>query len=217
MLKLKTYILNYAPLTDRAVWMNTQLKLADFENYEFHQEDNDYSLYNYYDEYQATIRGKVTSQEYQPRKLTKSEFDLIRKHQEVLIRGHSQKQYDWILILEDDALLEHGCYYKLLLDKIDKAPEDCDIIIAGGPFGHSLCSYSKYTSDYLLANHPATNTTSSIIYKRQSIPEVAINLQRAQLPLDWELNYLYAKYNMKVWHMYPYYFTQNKNFKSSIQ
>ena len=216
MLKLKTYILNYAPLTDRAAWMDSQLKLANFENYEFHTESYDYSLYSYYHETLATNHGQVTNKEYKARPLTKAEFDLIRKHQQALIDGKNSKA-EWVLILEDDALLQHGVTYDKLIEKIESAPFDCDIIIAGGPFDHSLCTYSSHMPGYMLANHPATNTSSSIIYKKQSIPEIMINLQRAQLPLDWELNYLYAKYDMKVWHMYPYYFTQNKNFKSSIQ
>lgn len=216
MLKLKTYILNYAPLTDRAAWMDTQLKLAYFENYEFYKEDTDYSFYNYYNESLAERHSRVTSKTYVPRRLSKAEFDLIRKHQQVLINGYASKA-EWILVLEDDALLKDGYCYKSLLNKIDNAPKDCDIIIAGGPFDHSLCTYSDQATDYLLANHPATNTSSSIIYRRDSIPMVAVSLQRAQLPLDWELNFIYKNNNLKVWHMFPYLFSQNKNFKSSIQ
>lgn len=216
MLKLKTYILNYAPLTDRAAWMDNQLKLAKFENYEFVKKDCDYSLYSYYNEAVATYHGRATNEEYQPRALTKAEFDLIRKHQQALINGYTSEA-EWVLILEDDALLKHGVDYNFLLQKILSAPADCDVIIAGGPFDHSLCTYSNHMPGYMLANHPATNTSSSIIYKRSAISEVAIPLQRAQVPLDWALNYIYKKSDLNVWHMFPYLFTQNKNFKSSIQ
>lgn len=77
MVKLKTYILNYAPLTDRAAWMDSQLKLANFENYEFHTKSYDYSLYNYYHETLATNHGRVTNKDYEARPLTKAELTLL--------------------------------------------------------------------------------------------------------------------------------------------
>jgi hypothetical protein len=215
MSSLKTYILNYAPLVDRALWMESQLVLANFENYSFLQKDFDYNYY-VYDKKLATKQGRSTSQNYEPRPLKKSEFDLIRKHQDALIDAYSSS-FDNILILEDDALLAHGVSYNLILDKINSAPSDWDIIIMGGPFGHDLCTYSKTYPNFLLANHPSTNTSSSILYNRKIIPSIAASLQNAQIPLDWVLNHFYAEHNLKVYHIYPYLFTQNKIFKSAIQ
>lgn len=215
MSNLKTIVLNYAPLIDRAEWMADQLRLAEFQNYCFHKYNYNYNYY-LYDSEKALIQGRATSSEYHPRELTRAEFDLLKKHQYALIDACNTNE-EWVLILEDDALLKQGYNYEFLLKKVQNAPKDCDIIVAGGPFDHSICTYSKHYPEYLLANHPSTNTSSSIIYKKSSILQVIEDLQYAQTPLDWALNYIYKKNNFKVWHMFPYLFTQNKNFKSSIQ
>lgn len=215
MSSLKTYILNYAPLTERATWMEHQLNLANFENYSFIKRDFDYNYYAYDKKY-ALLQGQSTSPIYHARPLSRAEFDLIRKHQDALIDGYSSDS-ETILVLEDDALLLWGVHYDLILDKIKSAPEDWDVIIMGGPFNHDLCTYSKTYPSFLLANHPSTNTSSSILYKKTSIPSVAAKLQSAQVPLDWALNHIYQDLDLKVYHLYPYFFNQNKTFKSSIQ
>lgn len=215
MVSLSTFILNYTPLKDRAAWMKEQLESADFDDFKFCQKDWNYNLYNY-DQNKSNQQGVFTNSEFVSRPLSRAEFDLIRKHQDALIEGFGTSS-DWVLILEDDALLKNPYSYQDLLDQLKFAPANADVIIAGGPFDHSLCSYRDVNLSFLLANHPATNTSSSIIYKREKIPEIAVMLQNAQVPLDWALNHIYFQLDLNVWHMYPYFFSQNKNFKSSIQ
>lgn len=212
---ISTYIINYTPLKNRAEWMKEQLEYAGFDNFKFYQKSWNYDSYCYNPE-KSKKQGCFTSKEFVERPLSRAEFDLIRKHQDALTEG-SFSDSDWILILEDDALLHKPYKYNDLLERLSLAPKNADVIIAGGPFDHSICSYRDASLSFLLANHPATNTSSSIIYKRESIPEVAIMLQNAQVPLDWALNDIYHQLNLNVWHMFPYFFTQNKNFKSSIQ
>lgn len=215
MVSLSTFILNYAPLKDRAAWMKEQLESAGFDDFKFCQRNWNYNTYNY-DQDKSNQQGILTNIEFVSRQLSRAEFDLIRKHQDALIDGFSTGS-DWVLILEDDALLKSPYNYRDLLEQLKFAPRDADVIIAGGPFDHSICSYRSVDLSFLLANHPATNTSSSIVYKREKIPEIAVMLQNAHVPLDWALNYIYHKLDLHVWHMYPYFFTQNKNFKSSIQ
>lgn len=215
MVSLSTFILNYAPLKDRAVWMKNQLESAGFDDFKFCQKDYRNDPYKYNPD-KSNQQGIFTNGEFVSRPLSIAEFDLIRKHQDALIDGYMTGS-DWILILEDDALLKNPYNYQDLLDQLKFAPKNADVIIAGGPFDHSICSYRETGLSFLLANHPATNTSSSIIYKKESIPEIAIMLQDAQVPLDWALNHIYFQLGLNVWHMYPYFFTQNKNFKSSIQ
>jgi hypothetical protein len=208
-----TVVLNYLPLTERKSWMEQQLKEKDF-SFSFFQVDYEKENHNYSPEI-AKEQSLATNELYEPRPLTQGEYDLIRKHQwGIITHGHIA---DNLLVLEDDAEIILGNRYSLS-QKIYNVPDDYDVIIAGGSFKHSeVCTFSKFFPDCWLADHPSTNTSCSILYKRSILETVVLELQSAQIPLDWMLNYIFKKHNFKVYHLFPYFFKQNKSFNSSLQ
>lgn len=119
------------------------------------------------------------------------------------------------IFLEDDCKFINGATYENIEHIIYQAPPNWDMIFLGGGFDHNICKYKGRYNNYLLANYPCTNTSSSIIYS-QKCAQKLLEDPTFGISWDWHLNYMCKKENMNVYHIYPYIATQNF-FVSSIQ
>ena len=229
----KTYVMHYTPLKDRREFIDRQLLnqgISDAEFItEFDKEDlteQDLSAYNKDKDLHKELceisrkpHGLIGESPYSYEELSPSSISLNLKHLEAFRRFLDQ-ELRYGLFLEDDCrFIEH----KDIQDVIQNAPPNWDVLFIGGAFDHrvinvaSIYSASPSTQhDYVLARHPATNTTSSIIYNQSSVRRFLPYVESFCLPIDWQLNYAFHKLNLNVYHTYPYLCTQG-DFRSTAK
>lgn len=224
---MKTYILHYTKLKERKQFILDQLNkvgIIDFEFIEDYDKENlnKKIIDNYYcsDVDGFNKVAKITKDhcgggEY--RILKDSEISLMIKHIKALEKI-SSSNHEYGLILEDDCLFHENAYKKTLDDILIECPSDFDVLVIGGAFDHSICKYKSIIKNkFLLSDHPATNTTSSMIFKKTTAIKILESFNKFHLSWDWQLNYIFYKLNLNIYHTIPYVCTQAKYFKTSIQ
>jgi len=232
---VNTYVPHYTKLTERKKHMDNEFKklnidnpiyVTDFDGDSLTEEDlKKYSKDEEYYKRAADVSLKkigVNTDTCKREELHNSEISLVLKHFSAL-ESFLYSDADYALLLEDDV----ECINQTSINDIIEMmpPEDigCDVIILGGPLPGHFFDVSLICSNFFLVNHPATNTTCSILYTKSA----AKKLKRAYdtygfcLPLDWQLNYFFMMLDLKVWHYTPHKFRQlsgsDGKFQSSIQ
>lgn len=222
-MNIKTYIPHYTKLKDRKQYITRELKTLGISDYElitdFDKEDITEDILSKYYNPDAQVRRQkaaFTNANVTVPELKHSIISLCLKHITVLDKFISSN-YDYALVIEDDCRFLTN--YKNVVESIENAPSDWDILFIGGSFDHSIIKRVMMLSNYILAGHPSTNTTSSFIYNKNSAIKTREKLQSFSLPIDWELNYNFAVNDFKVYHTYPYLATQlsGREMKSSLQ
>lgn len=207
----KTYVMHYKPATDRYYFMCNQLQENQIKNYEFvidyDQQDLTQELICRYYDNGVNIQhdsSKFSTRNESPidyRKLKTSEISLCIKYIKTFEAIMSRND-DYILFLEDD------CCFKTkdisIEEIIKKAPNNWDVIFIGGAFDINIVKVIDVFAGYALADHPATNTSSSFIMNKKSIEKIIHFTSPFCLPLDWQLNYAFKKANLNVYHTLPY-------------
>ena len=96
------------------------------------------------------------------------------KHLEAFKRFLDQ-DLDFALFLEDDCRFTNSTKVETV---IEEAPENWDVIFLGGAFSHGIITpISLVAGSYILAQHPSTNTTSSIIYNKDSVRKILPHME----------------------------------------
>jgi GR25 family glycosyltransferase involved in LPS biosynthesis len=222
---MKTYVAHYTKLKERKEYILDQLNKIGASDVEF-MEDYDKEVLTqdlidrYYEADQAKFEqvAKITKDkcgggEY--RILKDSEISLMIKHVEIL-KKLSNSDNKYAMILEDDCLFLNDYSEEMIEILINSCVPDWDVIVIGGAFDHSICTYRDRYCMFLLANHPATNTTSSMIFKKETASKILETFQKFHISWDWQLNHIFYVNDFKVYHTFPYICKQN-NFKTSIQ
>jgi GR25 family glycosyltransferase involved in LPS biosynthesis len=221
----KTYIMHYTPLKDRYEFMVQQLSSKGIKEFEFvtdfdKEELTEQITSQYYnqdaDAHEKTSMISMRGETYRYRKMRIQELSLAIKHVSAF-RKFAGQEKEFGLFLEDDCR-----FYKdgvSIEDLINNSPPDWDVIFIGGLFDHNICKYeSGYKwgdSWYLKAEHPSTNTASSILYKKSTMPKILPYLSPFCLPFDWQLNHVFHMAELNVYHIYPYLCTQG-DFESTL-
>ena len=223
----KTYVMHYTPLQDRHRFINQQLLLMDISNaefiIEFDREDikeQDLARYNEGVDFHREVcdislgsHGFAGEMPYKYEKMTLPSISLNLKHL-CAFKKFVDQDKDFALFLEDDCMLVN--YESGVEDVITDAPSDWDVIFLGGAFDHGILKPLKLVNGYVLADHPATNTTSSILYKKESAAKILPHMESFCTSIDWQLNYAFHKEKLNVYHTYPYLCTQG-NFRSTAK
>ena len=208
----KTYIPHYTKLVERKINAQNQLDSAGITDYEFikefDKEDLNLRIINKYynrDPKEVLRRASITLNKhnkttYDYPELSLASVSLCMKHIVCLDKFIKSDSY-YALILEDDFNFTNQFNIN---DILIKAPSDWDIIFIGGAFDHGIISEKGRNDNYILADHPATNTTSSFIYNRKSAVKTRAAMQDFCLPIDWELNYNFHLNDFNVYHTVPY-------------
>lgn len=223
-----TYIPHYTKLKERKSHINKELHKLDIHNAKFitnydgdslTSEDMKYYVNTpeyFHTAVKPSIR-KLGLDNIEQRTLKNSEISLILKHFEA-IQLFLQSTSDYALVLEDDVKFFYDTNISVL---INHAPPNFDVLFLGGPLQRDFFHVIESIGDYLLVGHPATNTTCSIIYSRDSAAKLfrAYNFYGFCLPLDWQLNYFLEILDLNVYHIYPKLCDQlsGNEFRSSIQ
>lgn len=223
----KTYIMHYTPLSERKGFVLDQLSTAGISDFEFITEfdredltdedllkyDKDPDVHKRVSEISRRPHGFAGSLQYNYEQMSLSSVSLNLKHLEAFKRFLDQ-DLDFALFLEDDCRFTNSTKVETV---IEQAPENWDVIFLGGAFSHGIITpISLVGGSYILAQHPSTNTTSSIIYNKDSVRKILPHMESFCVPIDWQLNYAFYKANLNVYHTYPYLCTQG-DFRSTAK
>jgi GR25 family glycosyltransferase involved in LPS biosynthesis len=108
------------------------------------------------------------------------------------------------IILEDDAILGAGVTHKVISDAVETAP-DHDVLFLGGAFQHTVApSKGLIIRPWILKGHPASNTVCAYAVTNMAARKIVDGLEEFTLPIDFELNHIMQKEDMRVWHHIPY-------------
>jgi len=214
----KTYLMHYSPLKERRAFITEQLSLKGIQDFEvikeFDREElTEQIISEYYNQdpeaHRQSCQISMREEEYNYEKMTTSSISLNMKHIAAFNKFINQDK-EFGVFLEDDCRFYSDS--TSIENVITNAPSRWDVIVLGGSFDHNICTYqSRYQWKgciYMQANHPSTNTTSSILYNKSAIPKILPHLKPFCLPIDWQLNYAFHKAKLSVWHIYPYLCTQ---------
>lgn len=223
-----TYIPHYTRLEERRLYMEMELVeklnildatfITDFDGDSL--SDKDKTSYktesDYYNTAVEPSVRKLGIDRTEQKTLKDSEISLVLKHFQALDLFLSSES-DHALVLEDDV----NFYYPIDIQVLIDAAPDFDVLFPGGPLDMDFFSIKETDRMFVRVGHPATNTTSSIIYSRPAAEKLS-KLYATMgfcLPLDWQLNYFFEKLNLGVWHCHPQLCGQisGSTFRSSIQ
>ena len=218
----KTYIAHYSKLKERKDLMLKQLDGQNITDYEFvesyDQEDlNEEIISQYYadneelsDNYARTSLRKLKL-EYSHEKLSLASISLCIKHVKML-SSFLETKSDYALMLEDDCRFMCDPRDASIENIILNAPKDWDVIFVGGAFVfEDVISIKHMNGQYALADHPTTNTTSSMIFNRNSAKKTLDTILPFCLPIDWQLNHVFYMNDFNVYHTRPYICEQLSN------
>lgn len=217
--------MHYKPAVDRYDFMYNQLQKNNIKNYEFvtdydKEELTQELISEYYDtdishQLEASLASTRGGGPIEYRKLKDSEISLFIKYMKTFEKIISNN-IRYALFLEDDCVFTNN---QISIDTIiQNAPKDFDAIFIGGGFDINIIKPLNIISGFVLADHPATNTTSSFILSVKGIKKILKFCKPFSLPVDWHLNYAFKMTNSKVYHTLPYICGQASNqiFKSLI-
>lgn len=220
-----TYVMHYKPAVDRYDFMYNQLQKNNIKNYKFvtdydKEELTQELISEYYDtdinyQLEASLASTRGGGPIEYRKLKDSEISLFIKYMKTFEEIISN-DIQYALFLEDDCVFTNN---QISIDQIiQNAPKNFDAIFIGGAFDINIIKPLDIMSGFVLADHPATNTTSSFILSGEAVKKILKFCKPFSLPVDWHLNYAFKITNSKVYHTLPYICGQASNqiFKSLI-
>ena len=131
-----------------------------------------------------------------PRPLAKGEISVLSKHQNALERflcGNS----DYVLILEDDAIIEKGAF-KILKDLVNNTSFDYYDIAGGDGITckeENLVHMNGIEGEINILQ--ATRTACAYIASRTTALAIVDELQRIIMPIDWSISVALKKTEQK--------------------
>ena len=224
----KTYVMHYTSLKDRREFISQQLLLkgifdaefiTQFDREDIKEQDlarynKDLEVHKNVCEISLKAHGFAGEIPYKYETMELPSISLNLKHLHAFNRFLNQDM-DFGLFLEDDCRFVD--YDTSIESIINQAPNNWDVIFLGGAFDHRIITpISRVGGSYILASHPSTNTTSSIIYKKESVTKILPHMESFCTSIDWQLNYAFYKEKLNVYHTYPYLCTQG-DFRSTAK
>jgi hypothetical protein len=199
------------------------MKISD---YNLITDEMDGSCNWFYEENEAKAREYAqvwvkqgSNRTYQYEKLPEASISLCWKWYNALKLFVNSSKNDYGLFLEDDFCfsaemsIESKNIETIIKDSI--ASMHNDIVFLGGAFSHSVITHLRafpapesILSGFVLSGHPSTNTTSSLIIKKDAAEKILKVLCPFYLPIDWQFNHIFQKLDLSVLHVFPYICSQ---------
>ena len=225
-------IIHYTKLKERKLFQESQLKdfqLNFIEEYD-KEELKNVNLEKLYKFDKNNLRNKTAlwkNNNDNFYKLTDGEISCELKHIQAL-KNLAESEYDYGLILEDDAV-----FYKENIDhslieffkKVDSLTFNWDAIFIGDGMGQSfinskLNETNSLNNGFVKVSHPATNCAEAYIIKRSAAKKILETILPFNLAYDWELAYQFYVNNLDVYWFLPHLFTQGSKtgkFNSTVR
>jgi len=228
-----TYVMHCERLTERREHIEKTLRGMDIYNYYLitNEMDDDWFSYSgFYEdnelkarEYTQVWLDKHPDATYNHNKLSAASISLCWKWYNALKRFVDSSENDYGLFLEDDCSFDKSVNEKHidLIIKLADIPYNrtrsiADVIFLGGAFDHSILNFTEtlyfdvdsLVDTLLIADHPSTNTTSSLIINKSAAKKILDVLCPFYLPIDWQFNHIFKELDLTVSHTYPYICSQ---------
>lgn len=228
-----TYVMHCERLTERREHIEKTLRGIDIYNYYLitNEMDDDWFSYSgFYEdnelkarEYAQVWLDKHPDATYNHNKLSAASISLCWKWYNALKRFVDSSENNYGLFLEDDCCFDKDFKkedIELIIEDtgLTNLPLD-DIIFLGGAFGHDTIKwYGQLPAKdpllrvkmwgYFMADHPSTNTTSSLLISKGAAKKILDVLCPFYLPIDWQFNHIFKEQKLLVFHTYPYICSQ---------
>jgi len=154
-----------------------------------------------------------------PRELKRPEIACTASHFYAYQQFLQQSKKKWLLVLEDDAIFKSNLG-SVVQSRLKALPNQVDALFVGGGFPHEQVSQTigKY-KNFLIKNHPATNTTVGYLLRRDLLEKIVATSVSFDLPIDYELAYILKINNATVFHLKRYAVSEGSKFSylSSIR
>lgn len=221
----KIYITHWKPLKGRKQYLENRLKefgllkITTFmEKWDRNDENYKNQIDNYYKD--NNVEDWLEHGDTKAYKLDKSSFRNLSNCEKYNFMNHIECYKDMIknnyklcLILEDDCILCDN--FKIDLQKYIKQMNDIDWdVVFLGKYCHNQYNFPeeghKTTNLHLTG---MSNTADAYFLNYQSVRTIINNLKYPfVLPIDFEMNYWFKKYDMKVYWGKPHLIIQGSGF-----
>lgn len=133
------------------------------------------------------------------------ELSLNLKHKEAMrmFLEDSNKQY--MLVLEDDAILCHN-FKKTINSYLSTLPSDWDAAFIGQGAGKRIPQHMIVSNiHWYRKDYPSDRCTDSILFTRAEVERIHFHLEQDKIafPIDHELSYLFRKMQSNVYWLEP--------------
>ena len=213
---LPFFVIHYTPLTDRREHLERQLAACRIARVEWITERDvaDYDLETMYDasterfqRRMSTPFGKLKYGEYKP--LERNVIEVTAQH----IEGYRriwQRGLPHAVILEDDVVFARG-FVTRLGRYLQQLPDDFDVLYFGEGRGHLHVERTRrerllgklYRKNVFRRENYQSRYADSYLISHGAAARLAREMATFQLPIDWELNYVQTKLEMKVYWAEP--------------
>jgi GR25 family glycosyltransferase involved in LPS biosynthesis len=206
------YICHYSRLVERKLVIQDQLN-------NFGIKENLYTFIENYDK--DTLDKEEIKKEYplifnltkrDGRYLRSSEISLALKHC-YIIKDAINKNYNTILILEDDAILDNN-FFNQYEEYIKELPENWDIFWLGGCCGLRSANISKDKHVYEVLSSRCCHCYA---IKKSGLEILKNSISNIDEAIDWYFNDIILKLNLNSYWCEPPICEQNSLFESTVQ
>tara|TARA_R110000824_G_scaffold107285_9_gene253432 strand:+ start:80 stop:745 length:666 start_codon:yes stop_codon:yes gene_type:complete len=220
MLPTKIYILHHTPLKERKGYLKRALEkqgivvewVEGFKPEEIKEKYEEY-LKGHEIFYDTTIHHPYGKYKNFSKKININELSLYLKYK-YCFEQQSEHNYETILILEDDVIIPSNINEYLNNNTLEFLNTDGDILVMGE--SHHFRVQNK--NGKYIHHHPKNKTrcAHAILYKLKCNSKILNTINIINLPIDFKLNEIMQKENLKVYWSDPG-LKQNKNYKTSVQ
>mgnify|MGYP003671499382 FL=1 len=223
----KIFVTHHKPLKERKEYLTQALKSNDIE-VEWVEAFSDEEIKDNYEEYisrrEECFKGTIITQQFPGKKshdyenfskeISLSELSLYLKHR-YCFEQQLKHSYDTILILEDDIMVPND-FKTYINNHMDEFIEsDGDMLVMGKSHWFDVLPHWRTGEWIHTSPNFKTRCTHAIVYSKKCINKILDNIDIINLPIDFKLNEIIQKENLKVYWSQPG-IMQNKSFQGGI-
>lgn len=205
----KIYVAHWNKLSDRKELLQAQFNehnITDVEWVELYDKDS-LNIDDLKKDYYRICDPKYSNGNL----LTLAEISLILKHCWIL-KDMFDKQYQTVLILEDDAVFDNDFVNKFNEYKLE-LPVDWDICWVG-----SCCGlHAPYNEGTHVYKTDSSRCTHAYIISKAGLDKIIDKITGVNDSIDWYYNFLIKDLNLNNFWFEPSLVSQNSNFDTTIQ
>ena len=224
----KTYVIHYTKLLERRNFIENFFLENNYKNYQFiekydREELTEEVLNNFYnpspEQYDKTIKKTYLDKCVPFRNLRPAELSCTIKHFEAMKKITNETK-EFALIVEDDIIPINN-FANNFNNYLEKTPKDWDVIFMGNCCSLRISAHGNNNGKVaFLKEHPASKCTDSFLIKKHLAEKITNRQEKFSTIIDWELSYLFHKFNAKVYWWEPHLVLQGSElgtYKSSLR
>ena len=203
-----TYVMHYSPNVDRRRFMLNQLKVEQFKNFQLITSyDREVITQNDIDSNFTLTQEEVDRRQNHLKQICMlpEEASLCMKHYEALVNFSKQFDCEYVLFLEDDAIVCNN-FITLFDFFFDKRPSDFDIgFIGQGGTNSRIADIEKEKYWYKRTWPNMVKCTDSMVFSKQAVEKILDGISKHKMcfPIDHEYSYWFRELELNVYWLEP--------------